>query len=181
MSRTKKIQKDSINVDKAFDIHSKICDREVARRALLLDNIKDLVWMFETQSYKAILGFDPPPKWSGYLGMVEMYYSRAEVERWRKIYSYFNNPAFEIDKLMKLPVTRLEDIARLNPDIPTAIDLVAQAEVLSSLDWKNTLAEKAGKPTSWDCQHTFKIQEHCTRCGLNHEIDAGNEQNNKKV
>ena len=60
--------------------------------------------------------------------------------------------------------------------------MLAQAESLLSLDWRNVLAEIQGKPTSYECEHKNEIFQICSRCGLKHRIEAGeNEQRDKKV
>lgn len=171
MAKQKQIDRDKIDVDKAFAVHVRITDREVARRALLVDNIKDLVWMFETQSYKAILGFDPPPQWTGYLGMVEIYYSRAEVERWRKIWlRLVVDLGLDLVPIISVPTTRLEDIARVATGTQHTLDLIAQAKELGSLEWRNVIAELQGKPTSYDCKHNMKLEQICKSCGVHHEV-----------
>lgn len=175
MPRGKIISKDKIDVDKAFEVHSRIVERELARRALLADNVKDLTWMFDTQHYKGILGFDPPPQWTGYLGMVELYYSRAEVERWRKIYHYFDSIDTSLDTVFDIPPTRLEDIAKIAPDVIKLNLLLSQARQLGSLEWKNALAEFQGKPTSDECDHKMRIEERCTKCGMVHPVQIPKE------
>ena len=175
MPRQKQVKKEDINFDKAFEVHSRICDREQARRALLVDNIKDLVWMFDTQSYKGMLGSNPPPVWAGYLGLVEIYYSRSEVERWRRIWHYFQSIDVKLQDLFDVPETRLEDIAKIAPDSQKALELYGQAKVLGSLEWRNALAEFQGKPTSDECVHQFRVEQKCKKCGIIHPVEVPKE------
>ena len=185
--KPKKISQEKISVDEAFTRHSKIVNRENTRRGLLLENVEDLVKMFDTQQYKVILGFDPEPHWSGYLAQVEVYYSRAEVERWRKIWRRLvQELKIKPEELILVPVTRLEDIARFVRSTNEAEEMLGAAKINTPQDWKDTLAKYNGQPTSLDCDHKgSKIFKICGKCGIKHvievNINALNESQNSKI
>jgi len=175
----KPLDKEKINPDEAFETHQRICKRELQRRALLVENIIDLQKMFDKQLYKAILGFDPPPVWSGYLGLIEIYYTRSEVERYRKIFGYFvGEKKYKLEDILDIPVTRLENIVNANPT-EKLDELLEQARQLTSLEWKNALAETMGKPTSWECKHSMRLKQICSKCGIQHFVEVDKDIMNK--
>lgn len=186
MSRVKEIKKESIDADKAFDVHKLICERELARRALLVDNIVDITEkMFGEQLYKPLLGSDPNPVWSGYLGLVEIYYSRSQVERYRKIYNFFfKKHGFKMIEVLAVPDSRLDQIVIANSkDKEKVIELIEQAKILDSRQWRDAVAEAQGKPTSDDCKHNMRVEERCTKCGTAHviQVPKENESNSQKI
>lgn len=161
-----------IDSQKAFERHQKIIDREKMRRQLLAENVFDLNEMFETQEYKVILGFDPPPVWSGYLSQIEIYYSRAKVERWRKIVEKLvKSFGFDIIELFDIPESRLEDIARNATTKEQVKELLLTAKTNTPQDWKDTLAEFKGLPTSLDCKHSAGIFKICSKCGMKEKVE----------
>jgi len=161
-----RIKQKEINSEEAFTRHQRIGDRELQRRQLLAENIMDLNEMFESQGYKAILGFDPPPRWSAYLAQIEVYYSRAEVERWRKIVQRLvKDFGYELRDFLDIPVSRLQDIVSIATDKEKAKDLFYRARSNTPQDWKDTLCEFTGKPTSDECIHKMSVWQICSKCG----------------
>lgn len=195
MSRPKTIKQEQIDAEKAFERHQMIGKRELLRRKLLAENILDLNEMYESQGYKAILGLDPPPQWSSYLGQVEVYYSRAEVERYRKIVqALVKTWGYNLDDFLDIPVTRLEDISKIIMDknfIGTTGDekerideLFFQARNDASQDWRDTIAEFKGEQTSYDCQHkNMQVFEICSKCGkkVHVNVKCNNESEDKTI
>src|SRR3990167_4288092 len=157
MPRHKQIKKEQINIDEAFNRHQDIAKREQMRRSLFLDNIRDLIKIFDGQEYKVILGNDPPPTWAGYLGQVEVYYTRTQIERWRKIFKVLCEQ-FKINELdlIEVPESRLGDISSIAINQDDAKELLAQAITCISQDWKDIVANKKGKPSSDECDHKGK-------------------------
>ena len=159
--------------NEAFQRHQNICEREKQRKLLLIENIVDLVSMYNSEDYKLILGDENSP-WSGYLGQIEIFYSRAKVERWRKIWKQLISKwDFTPEELFEVPETRLEDICSIGVSKVHISELLEQAKQLTAHDWKIIVDKAKGKVTSEDCKHedskTFKI---CSKCGFKEKIDA---------
>ena len=168
MKTKRKLLKD-VNSQEAFDRHNEIKKRESMRRQLLALNIEDISKMYETQGYRVILGDDPTPPWTAYLAEVELFYSRAQVERWRRIYQKFVKE-FELtlDKFFDVPETRLEDMSKVVKNKSEIDEWLNRALTATSLDWRNFIAEAMGKVTTEECEHKFKIFEICNTCGTKH-------------
>lgn len=151
---------------KAFNIHKQIEAREIKRRELFAQNVLDLVQMHDEKLYEPILGFDPPPKWSGYLGLIELFYSRSQVERWRKIINKLvKDWDIEPKVFITIPETRLEDIANLIQDKKEGLELLAQAGTVTAMDWRRIVQELKGEPTSDTCKHGYEVYRICKKCG----------------
>ena len=166
--RKKSKEVDSIT---AFNRHQTIIGREIARRRLFAENVLDLSEMFENQEYKVILGFDPPPQWSGYLSQVEVYYSRGQVERWRKIVKkLIKDFGFIIDEIVDIPEGRLEDITKISETKDEANELIVIAKTALPRDWKITINKRIGKPNPDDCEHKPEHFAICKRCGNKEKI-----------
>src|SRR3990172_7733273 len=152
--RKKSIKESQIAPREAFERHERIMEREKARRGLLMQNIEDLVQMFETQQYKAILGFDPPPTWAGYLGQVEVFYTRAEVERWRVIYTVLvQRFGIPLELFFDIAVTRLHEISRISTSKENAEEWIEKARVLTASDWREATRDALGKVSVHTCPH----------------------------
>lgn len=172
MPKVKQIKIADIDFDKAFDVHKMICEIELQRRELLAKNIRLLTEMFDKQYYKAILGEPPTPRWAGYLGMIEIYYSRGEVERWRKIYHVFvEDFQMKFETFIEIPVSRLEQIAQFAKNKEDAEKLISLAAHNNPQEWRDTLLIHEGKPDHYDCEHTNKIFQECTKCGNKHLVE----------
>ena len=168
--RRKQKEKLELNSEKAFERHQSIIRRELERRKLFLENISDLWEMFNTQEYKVILGLDDA-QWAGYLGEVAIYYTRSQVERWRKIWQKLEKELeIKPETFIDIPETRLADISNLVSSKEEVEDWFSKARTAIPLDWKNHLAEYRGKPTSEECKHNFQGYEICKICGERHKI-----------
>jgi hypothetical protein len=167
-----------INGERAFARHQKIADRELERRALFLENVRDLVEMFESEDFKAILGFDPPPTWAGYLGQIEVFYSRAQVERWRKVWTFCKTNNIDLLDVVEAPESRIEDISRIKGlNREEYAELITKAKLLTSRDWKDTIAPFLGKVTTDECMHPHpKVYIECTTCGNRTKQEVDMEQ-----
>jgi argininosuccinate lyase len=124
--------------------------------------------MYDENLYPAILGEGKDQKWSGYLGQIEVFYTRSQVERWRKIITklvgeFKMNP----DRLLEAPETRLANIADVAKTPEEAEVMFKQALVVPARDWKLIMCEKQGKESLEDCGHSdFKTYKICARCGF---------------
>ena len=156
---------------KAFELHSQIIANEQLRRKLLADNMLMLSNMHSQELYKCILGDEEAP-WSGYLAEVEVYYTRGKVARWIYIINHLiDEYNLDIKNLISIPESRLEEIARYaTPE--NYEDLLDNAKVQTPQDWRNTLLELKGKPTSETCEHIkVKKLSVCEDCGYKHQIE----------
>lgn len=167
-----KIPRHKINAGEAFKRHERIAEREKVRRALFLDNVVDLVKMFDTQEYKAILGFGPDAKWSGYLALTEVFMARGEIEQWRKIYDTFVvKLGVDIGEFIDIPATRLLKIAQYAHTKDELLELMSHARTDTPQAWRDTCAEKSGRITSDQCSHLQKRTfEQCEKCGSKHQV-----------
>ena len=157
----------------AFTIHKNIVDRELLRRKLFIDNVSDLVKMHKMKLYKLQLGSEDA-EWSSYLSQVELYYSRGEIEKWRRIFSVFVE-GFNIlpDTFVDIPSTRLEDIASFATDRDFVNECFDSARVLIPQHWKDFVSKNKGKPTSDSHKHNFSVFRICQGCGYKHKQDIG--------
>ncbi len=173
--KIKNIPLNQIDEIEAFERHQKIVERERMRREFLVENMRDIVSIFKTQQYKAILGDESAP-WSGYLAEVEVYYPRNKVEKWRRIIEMFDSIGASLELSMGIPESRLDDLTQISiSNKDSFIDWLSQAKTALPLDWKNFIAESKGKPTSENCQHSFKKLEVCSICGVKHQIPEQHE------
>jgi len=158
---------DENKAQKAFELDKSIKEDELKRRMLFISNIQKLIQMYNEDLYKFILGEGVEPKWSAYLADIEKFYSRTKVERWRRIVNRLLKE-FEIDvnSIIYIPETRLEEIVRVSKTKEEAEALIMQAKVLTTLDFKNLLREKRGKPTTDECQHNLVTYDICSKCGF---------------
>jgi hypothetical protein len=157
---------DEINEIVATRHHNLVVELNNASRRVQHDIMRTLNELFKTQGYKAILGDENAP-WSAYLSQAEIFYPRSKVNNWRKIISVLEDK-FDLTSsdYVNVPESRLINIARVATSAEDAKELIANAEVLTPLDWKNLIAERKGKPTSEECKHDFVSLQVCPHCGL---------------
>lgn len=148
-----------------FFLNQRIQDRETQRRKLFLENVADLKKIFDEELFK--LEYE---NWAGFLGQLGVYYSRNEVDTWRKVYEFFiDKHNFDPDIFIGVPVSRLDDIRRLETINKVQIsELIDKAKELPSRDWKDEIAEFLGKPTTSDCKHDYTTYDICNTCGEKH-------------
>lgn len=173
--KIKKLTDKEIDGAKAFELHQKISNQEQMRRALFLSNVQAIEELYDTQGYKAILGYDPTPTWEAYLSQTEVFYSRAQIERWRKIYQKLvKEYGIDLIDYLEVPETRMEDISRLSLNKLDADELLHKAKVLTPQGWKDEISVRTGKANSLDCPHSkTKVYIQCVKCGVKHEQDIG--------
>lgn len=154
--------------EKFFKINKKIKEREILRRALMIENVGDLQTMFEEKLYK--VEFD---KWSAFLAQLEIYYTRAEV--WRFLFikkRLIDKYRMKFEMLLDVPITRLENIAKYAKTKEEVDDLYHKAKTLLPRDWRDTINQLRGKPTSDNCKHKIDLYEICRVCGQKHRVDT---------
>jgi hypothetical protein len=158
--------------DRAFALNTKIIENEQRRRALLIENIGLLSEVFEGEFYKEILG-DPEGTFAGFLGQVEVYYTRAEVMRYIKIrQKLVGEFGFDLKTLLDIPVTRLENVASYCESKESAEKMLDVAKVALSSDWRDEVNELRGKHTSTDHEHDFsKVVKICSICGRKQNVE----------
>lgn len=152
----------------ANELHQKVAQNEEMRRALLMENMQMLSQLKTKNLYRAILGDERAP-WSAYLGQLEVFYSRNEVNNYIRIYDKFiNELGVDKNRIYKITRSRLFDlipiINRENVD-----ELLSMAEVLLSQDWVNEMRIRRGKTSIDECPHSFVEYEICQECGSKHK------------
>jgi hypothetical protein len=155
----------------AFKLHQELTANEMMRRGLLVKNIEILEEIFSKGLYRDLLG-DPNAEWAGYLGSIDVFYSRAEVNRWLKIKKVLADKfGFNLMDLLDIPVSRLATIASVAGDAKQAEELIGYAKTNLPRDWKDLINKLKGKNTIDDGHaHDFKRYEICRICGFRHAI-----------
>ena len=156
----------------AFKLNEELITGEKARRAILVRNIEILEEVLSKGLYRDILG-DPNAEWAGYLGSIDVYYTRAEVNRWIKIKRKLSDE-FGIDlmDLLDIPVTRLEAIAGVAEDSNHAEELLGYARTNLPRDWNDLVRKLRGKHTIDDGhEHQMNKYEICSICNVRHRLD----------
>lgn len=150
----------------AFELDQSIKGNEKQRRKLLISNILDLIKMHDNGLYKSVLGEGVEPKWSGYLSDVGVFYTRSKIARWRRIITkLIQQYNLDINNLIDVPETRLEDIVRISKNKEDAELLIEKAKLYIGMDWINLVRTAKGKPTMEDCPHNFEVYRVCKDCG----------------
>lgn len=161
----------------AFEIHTRIKDRENQRRLLLAENAKDLNTMLVQKYYKDILGAEDG-EWAGYLSDIQVFYTRNQVDVMTRIYKKLSvklNIPQEV--WIEVPLGRLVDIL---PIVTTEnyVKWFSKALVLTTRDWNIELRTAKGLTNEEDeHEHKFIQYETCSTCGKkqkirhNHETD----------
>lgn len=156
-------------VDKAFALHVKLTANVGAIRQLTLENYEILKEIQDEELYKDILG-DETADFKAYLADVDVFYSRAKVDRWHKIRKrLLTEFGIVIEELYNVPETRLEQIAYLSKDKDHALELLSKAKILLSLDWTNEIRMLKGLPTTDECKHDPRevpATAKCIKCGV---------------
>jgi len=154
----------------AFELYDQIRENELHRRELMANNTELLYKIKERELYKAILG-DENGEWAGFLGLVDVYYSRSDVNKLISIFKKFTlELEIKIEQIIDIPRTRLVDILKLvtkeNVD-----DWLSKAKELTSRDWRIETREAKGLPTEDDCLHKYQKYEICKICGERHKLE----------
>jgi hypothetical protein len=165
---------------RGFFLNQKIVENEKARRALLIENIDYLAEVLDAQLYKEILG-DEDSEWAGFLAQLDVWYTRAEVNRYIKLRRKLQlELGFDLKELLDIPLLRLEAIADHTKTKAEAEKLIEIASVATPRDWREEINTFLGKPTEDDGhEHDFKKFEVCKVCGLKHALD--DESGHEKV
>lgn len=150
---------------KANELHQKVAQNEEMRRALLMENMQMLSELKTKELYRAILGDERAP-WSAYLGQLEVFYTRNEVNNYIRIYDKFiNELGVDKNRIYKITRSRLFDLLPIiNKE--NVEELLSMAEVFTSQDWKNEMRTRRGKISIDDCKHSFESFEACADCGF---------------
>lgn len=155
----------------AFDLDVKIRENESKRRLLLAENAKLLAEVFDKKLYKELLG-DEEGQWAGYLGALEIFYSRNQSYSLIRIYRKLTEklgipPEIWVD----VPITRLSHVLPLINEENYA-DWFASAVSLTSKDWNIELRKHSGKISEEDeHEHDNAYYEICKICGKKHKLN----------
>lgn len=162
----------------AFTIHEKIVANEEKRRELMADNAHLLSQIYEGKLYQELLG-DKDAPWAGYLGSIEIYYSRSRINYLIRIYRRYSEE-LGIDKSIwiQAPITRLMDILHVVTQ-DNYEEWISKALVLTTRDWNIEVRKAKGLVTEEDDhQHDMETYDQCKVCGRkekHHHDDSGTE------
>lgn len=161
----------------AFGLNKELVANELARRGLLVRNIEILEEIFSKGLYRDILG-DPNAEWAGYLGSIDVYYTRAEVNRWLKIKKRLADEfGFDLQEILDIPVTRLEAVAILSGDSKHAEELIGYARNMLPRDWNEEVRKLKGKHIEDDGHaHDWKRVAICKICNSKHALDEEHQE-----
>lgn len=154
----------------AFDLHEMIRKNEKNRRILLAQNAALLSEMLEKKLYKVYLG-DAEAEWGAYLGELEIFYSRNEINTYIRLYKKLTQELeVPADIWVEVPITRISDaIPVLTKE--NYSQWLAAAVSLTSRDWRIELARAKGKPSEDDGHHHHdSIHKICSICGRKSKV-----------
>jgi len=153
------------NGEIAFKLHKELLANEEARRQLLIANTRILTRLKEEHLYRDILGDENAP-WAGYLGLVDVCYSRSEVHDMLRIYKKFEQELhIPINSYIDIPKSRLVGLIPIINN-ENYEEWFSKARTLLSKDWKIELRQAKGLITEEDeHQHEYEEYEICSICG----------------
>lgn len=162
----------------AFNLDVKIRQNESQRRLLLAENAKLLAEVLDKKLYHELLG-DENGDWAGYLGNLELFYSRNQSYTMIRIYRKLTEklgipPEIWVD----VPITRLADVLPIITGENYA-DWFASAVSLTPKDWRIELRKHTGKMSEEDThEHDVSYYEICKICGMKRKYnpDADTEE-----
>lgn len=156
----------------AFEIHQKIQENEKYRRLLLAKNTELLNEVFEKEYFKDLLG-DDEAEWAGYLGEMELFYSRNQIHTYTRIYRKLTlELGVPADIWVEAPISRLYDIlpvlTKQNYD-----EWLAAAVSLTGRDWNIEVRKAKGLINEETDKHVHEdvLYEICRTCGRRHKVN----------
>lgn len=160
---------DEIRGEEAWSVDNKIKANELQRRHLLAVNAELLDYMYEKGLFKEMLG-DEQGEWAGYLSDLSIFYSRNQVETYRRIAKKMKRLGIEGTEWVEVPITRLADILPLLTE-DNYEEWFTNAKVLTTRDWNIVLRQAKGKLTEEeDHEHDNILYEICRKCGRKHKV-----------
>jgi len=159
--------------EEAFVMHKLISENELKRRKLLLENINLLERMRDGLFYTAVLG-DEEAEWVAYLGQIEVFYTRSLIIRLLRVKrNFLDKFGFDIDTVLQIPHTRLEQISSLQlTNRKDAEEVLELAKTMLNRDWNQEVKSRLGKITMEDCEtHEFKTFQICKNCSLKQKLE----------
>jgi hypothetical protein len=154
----------------AFDLHQIIAGREMKRRELLFENMRDINRMYSEKLFRVFLG-DENAQWSAYLGEHSVFYSRSKVFTMNRIYQRFIvELKIDVQRIAPIPLTKLANLLPV-VDRKNVEDWLTKAETLTNQDLNDEIRIASGKESYLNCEHkeeqTYKV---CAKCGNRHRI-----------
>ncbi len=154
----------------AFTFHKKIMANEKKRRELFAENASILTLVFDKEYFKTILG-DEEASWAAYLGEIEVFYTRNEVDTIIRIHKKFVKELHILaPEFSDIPHSRLLDMI---PFVLTStyLEWFAKARVLTGRDWLIEIRKEKGLLTEEEeHEHSMEIYEICSKCGKKHKV-----------
>lgn len=160
---------DETKAQLAYSIHEGIIENEKIRRLLTHKNAELLSQMKDEKLYQIILG-DENSDWAGYLGQIDLYYTRAQVYDLIRIYNAITKQLeVNADELIMIPKTRLIELLPILTK-QNYKEWLAKAQTLLSKDFRIELRKHKGLLTE-DDEHTHELTtyEQCNLCGHKHK------------
>lgn len=156
--------------EQAFALNKAVTDNEMQRRMLLSKNIAHLKVLKKDNLFRVILG-DEKADWSAYLGQIETMYSRNEIYNYMRVHDKFvDDLKLSFVDICDIPLSRLIELIPIVED-GNVDNMLDQARVLTSQDFKDTIRQIKGLPTSDDGhEHKMVTYEICAECGVKHKI-----------
>lgn len=169
MTRTRKLSQEERDGAKAFFNNKRIVELENQRRLLLLQMGEILTEIKEGQQWRDVLGDENAP-WSAYLGQIELFLTRHRTKGVMDIYKLLHKKlGIPLQELAEYPINRLIEILKYHEGEEQLRTMMDIAKVALPQDWRDTLLEMRGKPTSETCTHDFDEYEICSHCGTRHK------------
>lgn len=150
----------------AWEIHNKIVKNEEQRRTLMARNAMFLSEIFDRDYYKELLG-DEQAKWAGYLGELNVFYSRSKIFNLVAVYKKFTDKLkISAEQWVQIPTSRLVDMLPFVTE-QNCEEWFSKALTLTSRDWQIESRRARGLITSED-EHTHQMVGYniCKVCGL---------------
>jgi hypothetical protein len=173
MPKVKQLTVEERKGEDMFALWKELIDNVGVVREKTIRNAEIFTNIYEHQGWKDILG-DEDSQWSGLLAQVETHYTRAEVARWMLLWRTLHIEfGFLLEDLFKIPVTRLENIAKYCKDSVEAKHYMDLAESLSPQEWRDEIAKLRGKPTRETCKHDkgFVHYAQCPICSDKKQVE----------
>lgn len=150
----------------AWELHQEIIKNETNRRELMAKNAELLSKIYDHSYYHELLG-DENAQWSGYLGEIQIFYSRSKVHNLVTIYKRLTEKLGIIAELWaQIPTSRLIDILPFVTK-ESAEEWFTKALTLTGRDWLIETRKAKGLITLEDeHKHKFTTYEMCSICGM---------------
>lgn len=142
------------------------------RRKLLATNAAALAQMHEEGLYREMLG-DPDGQWAGYLGEINIFYTRNQVDSFIKVYRKFTKELkIPAEAWVEVPITRLVDVLPIVTK-DNWEELLVKGKTLTTRDWTIETRQLKGLLTEEEHdKHDDNFYRICKQCGRKQLVDS---------